>query len=100
MLRLPRCKTALAGCRQRGPPGGSTRMTSASWSANSNAASGPARYWPKSMTRMPSSAAEFHHAAIAGIMSRAKARIDRRTASLAMPGAWNVSTRWVSRLPR
>src|SRR5262245_1763747 len=32
------------------------------------------------------------------MMSRAKARIERRTASLAMPGAWNVSTRWVKPL--
>ena len=43
-LRLPRCSTALPGCRQRGPPGGSTRSTSAPWSASISASSGPATY--------------------------------------------------------
>jgi len=54
MLRLLRFQVALAGVFQRGPPGGSMRMTSAPWSPSSMAAMGPAMYWPKSMTRIPS----------------------------------------------
>src|SRR5688572_1535046 len=54
MLRLLRFQVALAGVFQRGPPGGSTRTTSAPWSPSSMAAMGPAMYWPKSMTRTPS----------------------------------------------
>ena len=53
MLRLLRFQVALAGVFQRGPPGGSMRMTSALWSPSSMAAMGPAMYWPKSMTRVP-----------------------------------------------
>src|SRR5579859_1082879 len=55
-LRLPRWSMALAACFQRGPPGGSTRTTSAPWSASMTASNGPARYWPKSSTRILCSA--------------------------------------------
>ena len=52
MLRLPRFQVALAGVCHFGPPGGSTRMTSAPWSASNIPARGPAMYCPKSITRM------------------------------------------------
>src|SRR5688572_6431876 len=55
MPRLLRFHVALAGVFQRGPPGGSIRMTSAPWSPSSIAAMGPAMYCPKSITRTPSS---------------------------------------------
>src|SRR5688572_22617237 len=64
MRRLPRWRKASEGCKlaearsgcrrcQRGPPGGSTWMTSAPWSESMTPASGPAMYWPKSITRIP-----------------------------------------------
>ncbi|MGY3361753.1 hypothetical protein ACVWZK_008416 [Bradyrhizobium sp. GM0.4] len=53
MLFFPRFNTAFAAVFHQGPPGGSTRMTSAPWSARSMAARGPGRYWPKSTTRQP-----------------------------------------------
>ena len=56
-LRLPRFRTRAAGEDQTVPPGGSIRMTSAPKSASIIATAGPATYWPKSMTRIPSSAA-------------------------------------------
>ena len=56
MLRLPRFQVAFAGVFQRGPPGGSTLITSAPWSAISIPTKGPAMYCPKSITLNPSSA--------------------------------------------
>ncbi len=53
VLAFPRFSTALAGLFQRGPSGGSIRMTSAPWSASIMATAGPAMYCPRSSTRTP-----------------------------------------------
>ena len=42
ILRLPLFKVAFAGVSHQGPPGGSTLMTSAPWSARSIPVNGPA----------------------------------------------------------
>ena len=55
MVRLPRFQVAFDEVFQRGPPCGSTLITSAPWSAISIPANGPAMYYPKSITRNPSS---------------------------------------------
>ncbi len=61
MLFLPRFQVAFAGVFQTGPPGGSTRITSAPWSPSIMLVSGPAMYCPKSITRTPSSAPAILH---------------------------------------
>ena len=53
---FPGFQVALAGVLRRAPPGGSTLMTSAPWSANNIPAKGPATYCPKSITQIPSNA--------------------------------------------
>ena len=50
--RLPRDSMSKAGSRHLGPPGGSIRITSAPRSASIIPTKGPARYCPKSSTRI------------------------------------------------
>src|SRR5712691_5469079 len=72
---LLRCSVALATVFQNGPPGGSTWMISAPWSARSRAVRGPASHWPKSITLMPSRAPAMLHLLFSWVLTAQRLRL-------------------------
>src|SRR6185437_6466480 len=75
-------KNASAGSSAAAEPGASTCTTSAPWSASMTAVSGPAIWWPKSMTRTPWSGLGSAMSCLLRVDDGGRGGVERRGADL------------------